>query len=67
MFYLYIKYLTINLYNNNIQTIKPNLQYKLDTMLDEIERYIDEEKKLTKKIFKDLKQLVKNITISQEE
>jgi chromosome segregation protein len=43
------------------------LQSKLDIILDEIERDIDQNKKLTKEIFKKLKQLVKNITSSQEE
>ena len=44
-----------------------NLQNQLDEMLDTIERYIDENKKLTKDIFLSLKQLVKKITLSQEE
>ena len=44
-----------------------NLQTKLDEMLDKIERDIDEDKKLTKKIFSDLKKLVKEITSSQED
>ena len=44
-----------------------NLQTKLDQMLDKIERDIDEDKKLTKKIFSDLKKLVKEITSSQED
>ncbi len=43
------------------------LQNKLDIMLDQIERDIDKEKKLTKETFKQLKQLVKKITLSQEE
>ena len=36
-------------------------------MLNKIEKYIDQEKNLTKEIFKELKQLVKKITLSQEE
>ena len=44
-----------------------NLLLKLDTMLDKIEKDIDEDKKLSKKTFKELKQLVKGITSSQEE
>ena len=44
-----------------------NLQIKLDKILDVIEKDIDQGKKLTKKIFSELKQLVKKITSSQEE
>ena len=44
-----------------------NLQTQLDELLNKIEDYIDEEKKLTKNIFQELKQLVKKITLSQEE
>ena len=36
-------------------------------MLDRIEKDIDENKRLSKKDFQELKQLVKNITTSQEE
>ena len=36
-------------------------------MLNKIESLIDQEKKLTKEIFKELKELVKKITLSQEE
>ncbi len=43
------------------------LQNKLDLMLDQIEKDIDKEKKLTKETFQELKQLVKKITLSQEE
>ena len=43
------------------------LQNKLDVLLDKIEKDIDENKKLTKETFRELKQLVKNITLSQEE
>ena len=43
-----------------------NLQTQLDKILDKIEKDIDEGKKLTKKIFSELKHLVK-ITSSQEE
>ena len=44
-----------------------NLLTKLNEMLDKIERDIDNNKKLTKKVFSDLKLLVKEITLSQEE
>ena len=44
-----------------------SLQNQLDDMLDEIENYINKEKKLTKEIFVKLKKLVKKITSSQEE
>jgi len=43
------------------------LQSQLDLMLDKIERDIDADKKLSKKTFGELKQLVKKITTSQEE
>ena len=44
-----------------------NLQNQLDSMLDTIESYIDQNKRLTKDIFQELKKLVKQITLSQEE
>ena len=44
-----------------------SLQSKLDLVLDQIEKDIDEDRKLTKKIFRELKQIVKSITLSQEE
>jgi chromosome segregation protein len=44
-----------------------DLQAHLDRLLDTIENLIDENKKLTKDIFQELKQLVKKITLSQEE
>ena len=44
-----------------------SLQNQLDDILDEIEGFIDKEKKLTKEIFVKLKKLVKKITSSQEE
>ena len=44
-----------------------NLQDELDKMLDTIESYIDQDLKLTKDMFQNLKQLVKKITLSQEE
>ena len=40
---------------------------QLDTLLYNIEADIDNDKKLSKKTFKDLKQLVKKITLSQEQ
>ena len=43
------------------------LQTQLDTLLDAIEAYIDQNKRLTKDIFQELKQIVKKITLSQEE
>ncbi len=43
------------------------LQRKLEEILVKIEKDIDDGKKLTKKIFSELKQLVKEITSSQEE
>ncbi len=42
------------------------LQTELDIMLDQIERDIDLNNKLTKETFKSLKQLVNKITLSQE-
>ena len=44
-----------------------NLQVQLDTVLDQIERDIDEDKKLSKESFWELRQLVKKITLSQED
>ncbi len=44
-----------------------NLQSKLDLMLDQIEKDIDRDKKLSKETFRELKKLVKKITTSQEE
>ena len=43
------------------------LQNQLDTILDQIEDDIDNDKKLSKQTFKNLKQLVKKITLSQED
>ena len=44
-----------------------SLQQQLDDLLNRIENYIDQEKKLTKQVFQELKELVKKITLSQEE
>ena len=44
-----------------------DLQSKLEKILNKIENDIDEDKKLTKKDFNELRQLVKKITSSQEE
>ena len=44
-----------------------NLKGRLDLMLNEIEKDIDEGKKLSKESFRELKKLVKSITSSQEE
>ena len=52
---------------NKSKTQLDELQIQLDTMLDKIEGYIDQDKKLTKDIFQELKQLVKKITLSQEQ
>jgi len=43
------------------------LQSQLDVMLDRIEKDIDEDKKLSKERFQDLRRLVKSITSSQED
>ena len=43
------------------------LQNQLDSLLDQIENDIDNDKKLSKATFKELKQIVKKITLSQEE
>ena len=52
---------------NASKTNLDDLQNRLDTLLDSIEEIIDQDKKLTKDIFQNLKQLVKKITLSQEE
>ena len=44
-----------------------NLQSQLDSILNQIEKDIDNNKKLSKETFKGLKQLVRKITLSQEE
>ena len=49
------------------KSLLDSLQTKLDIMLDQIERDIDEDKKLSKKIFQELRKLVKSITSSQED
>ncbi len=43
------------------------LQYQLEALLDQIEEDIDRDVKLSKKTFKELKNLVRKITLSQEE
>ena len=43
------------------------LQNQLDVLLDQIEKDIDKNIKLSKEAFRDLKKLVKKITLSQEE
>ncbi len=43
------------------------LQSHLDNLLDQIEDDIDNDKKLSKETFRELKQIVKKITLSQEE
>ncbi len=55
---------------NELNTSKKdldNLQLKLDEILKEIELHIDQDRKLTKDIFLQLKKLVKEITSSQEQ
>lgn len=49
------------------KTVLDNLLNQLDAMLDLIEKNIDKGLKLSKETFKSLKQLVKKITLSQEE
>ena len=44
-----------------------NLQAELDELLNKIENYIDQNIKLTKDLFYKLKEIVKKITLSQEE
>ena len=56
-------YKDLNVSKNNLE----ELQTKLDDLLDEIESFIDKEKKLSKEIFQKLKKLVKKITLSQED
>ena len=51
----------------NSKTKLDNLQTKLELTLDKIEKDIDENKKLSKDDFRELKKLIKNITQSQEE
>ena len=43
------------------------LQNKLDNLISEIGTYIDSDRKLSKEIFEELKQLINKITSSQEE
>ena len=43
------------------------LQNKLDATLDQIEKDIDDNKKLSKEAFKELKKLVRKITLTQEQ
>ena len=52
---------------NESKTNLNSLQAQLDALLNKIEGFIDQEKKLTKEIFQELKELVKKITLSQEE
>ena len=44
-----------------------NLQTELDNLISEIGTYIDSDRKLSKEIFEELKQLINKITSSQEE
>ncbi len=55
---------------DNVKSSKESLkklQLQLDELIDEIETFIDNEKKLNKDIFFKLKELVNKITLSQEE
>ncbi len=52
---------------NKSKTSLNDLQNQLDDLLSKIENQIDQERKLTKDIFQELKQLVKKITLSQED
>ncbi len=51
----------------NSKSILEDQQNQLDIMLDQIEKDIDQDKKLKKETFQKLKQLVKKITLSQEQ
>ena len=56
--------------SNELQLSKAELDKllnQLDSMLNKIEKDIDQDKKLSKENFKELKKLVKKITLSQEE
>ncbi len=56
--------------SKELNTSKANLdslQTQLDALLNRIENYIDQDKKLSKEIFQELRKLVKKITLSQEE
>ena len=55
---------------NKLQNSKANLeklQDQLDSILNQIEKDLDRDVKLSKETFRNLKQLVKKITLSQEE
>jgi len=52
---------------NQSKTNLEELRYKLDKVINEIESYIDSDKKLTKDIFERLKKIVNQITSSQEQ
>ena len=52
---------------NQSKTNLEELRYKLDEVINEIESYIDSDKKLTKDIFERLKKIVNQITSSQEQ
>ena len=52
---------------NESKTELNTLQNQLDEMLDQLEKDIDENKRMTKGKFIELKQLVKRITLSQED
>ncbi len=61
---------TENRSSENLSRSKNNLkdhQNKLDELIEEIESYIDSDKKISKDIFKKLKDLINKITLSQEE
>jgi chromosome segregation protein len=52
---------------NQSKTTLKQLQLQLDEIINEIESYIDSEKKLTKDLFEKLKKIVNQITSSQEQ
>jgi chromosome segregation protein len=52
--------------NNSKENLK-KLQIQLDDLINEIENYIDSDKKLSKDVFSRLKELINKITTSQEE
>ena len=52
---------------NISKTSLQELQIKLDDLLNQIEDFIDQEIKLSKEIFRKLKEIVKKITLSQED
>ena len=52
---------------NQSKTNLQQLRFQLDEIIDEIESYINSDKKLTKELFEKLKKIVNQITSSQEQ